>query len=205
MDKLNSALLVTMENRDSLTSISVDPINKVLFYANFRYWIFNEATTVINKANLDGTGSTVLLNNGVHVSSLANDPRKKILYYVDMHEKNIQQINYDGSNKKVLIEQNPELTKPMSISVFENHAYIVNLGSSQAAVCKLYGNLVCKPFNLNVYNSERLIMVQKSNQKQVPNVCDNHKCDIVCVQAELGPKCLCSNGTFSRTGTCGEV
>ena len=205
MDQPISSQIVKLASRDRLSSISVDPVNKVLFYSHIQYWIFIKTTSIISKANMDGTGKVVLKKDGMHISAIANDPWKKVLYFVDLSLKNIQQINYDGTNQRVVIAGDSFLIRPISISIFQSYAYIVNQGSATAVQCKLYGDLECKSFDLNVLNAARVMVVQESQQKQVSNMCDGHKCEIVCVQAELGPKCLCSNGTFTRSGKCDEV
>jgi hypothetical protein len=86
--------------------------------------------------------------------------------------------------------------KPVSVTLFEDHALIANMATSQITECKLYGNHECKMFDLSVFNANNLVVAQESRQKQISNVCADHKCSLLCVAAETGPKCLCDNGKF---------
>lgn len=203
--KLDScAQIVKLKLRDNVRAISVDPVNKYIFFTYWNYFLFSTPASIIIRANMDGTNPIQLVKNVTHVTALACDPLKRILYFTDMTKKNLQKIDYTGENRNILVSMNSAITRPTSISLFENHAYILNMGSPLATQCKLYGDFECHQIDLNVHNAERMLIVQKSEQKWVENSCEDYKCDNVCVMAELGPKCICSNGTFIRNGVCNE-
>jgi hypothetical protein len=186
--------VVRMEYRHNIQAISVDPINKFLFVATVQYMIFNMPITTIFRTNLDGTQQSKILKSNLLVSGMDIDPDKQILYFTDMGQKNIQQISYDGSNQRKLIEKNPAVFKPIAISMFENHAYVLNMGSSTAGKCKLFGDFECVEFDVSVFNAEKMIVVQESKQKTEDNICEHHDCTVLCVPATLGAKCLCPSG-----------
>lgn len=67
----------------------------------------------------------------------------------------------------------------------------------------MYGEKECQAFSINGYNAEDITVYGASKQKNVSNVCESHKCSLLCVQAEKGAKCLCPRGVHApQYGSC---
>lgn len=198
--------IMQLEYRDDVQDIVVDPVNKWLFVTTIHYFIFNMPTSKIIKVRLDGSRPQPILTSVSHITSTSLDFDKKLIYFTDLKARTLQQISYDGTNPKILIEKNAAVFKPISLSVFENAAYILNRASSTAAHCKLYGKKECETFDLRVNGAMNIFVVQESMQKMVRNSCEDVKCSVLCIPADVGGNCACQNGETVEVGeTCHEM
>lgn len=192
--------LLQFHQKDIVETLAVDPVNNKLFYTNLHFIVYSSPTAVIYSTNLDGTHSNVLVHSDSHVTDIVCDPNKKILYYVELNANAVRSVNYDGSDRRTIVKENPMVNKPISISLYEDELTILNVGTNMAAKCLVYGKKECRSYTLNAYNAENVVIVQQSRQKPVINVCAENNCSMICVAAERGPKCLCTGGTFVDPG-----
>ncbi|XP_055389862.1 putative vitellogenin receptor isoform X2 [Condylostylus longicornis] len=201
-DNKKCARIIKMRSRDSIKSIAVDPINRYLFYSVTYLSTFGQPKTTLNKASLDGQKSIALLSNEMHITSIELDIYKQIVYFIDFHTKTLQSIGYNAndSKPKILIKKENAIKYPTGLSIYENMAFIVNTGSSEAIKCELYGERKCHAFNINVYNAEDIVVVGASRQLKTKNLCEKNKCNVLCIHAELGSKCICYNGEHAQEG-----
>lgn len=190
--------LLLFFNSDSVKSLAVDPVNNRMFYPILHDFMLRQS--VIYSLWLDGTHPEVLVNNADHVSDVTCDPNKKILYYSEINTKSIWVIGYDGQGRRQIIASDPHVMQPISIGLLEDEMTIFNLNSNKAARCKMYGARECRSFLLNAYNSDNLVLMQESRQPIVANKCAAHRCGVICVPAERGPKCLCGDGVHVHAG-----
>lgn len=187
-----------------IKALTVDPVNHSLFYSLMHYWIFEVPHSIVYRANLDGTKQQVVTLNVSHVTALECDPESRMLYMTDVASKSLYKVDYEGRQltKVNLGAQRAEaLNIPIGITLFENQALILNMASSTVGQCRLYGDFSCKLLQLNVHNSNQLLVVQESRQPMPnPNSCARANCSVVCVPAESGPKCICHDGQHVREG-----
>uniref|UniRef100_W4VRI0 Putative yolkless n=1 Tax=Corethrella appendiculata TaxID=1370023 RepID=W4VRI0_9DIPT len=203
------AQLEKFTNHELVKTITIDPIKKYIFYSLMHFWVFNLPNSVIYRSSLDGRRKEIILQKPAHISAMACDVDKELLYFTDWNTNSLQSVNYDGSNRKEIVKRHPDaISKPIALSIFENSAFIVNMATSMIGKCDLYGNHRCRVFDLVVSNSNSLIVVQESRQPMIPNVCDDHliDCKGLCVQSDRRGKCLCSDGTPVKSGEpCNDI
>lgn len=197
------ARIITLKYRDVVKSLSIDSTNNKIFYS-ILHPSFSTAESFIYSHNLDGSRSKILVKGFSHISGLAYDANKQILYYSDLATSSIWSVKYDGSDRKIMFKDNEYITKPSYLNYHEDHLMILNVGSAIVAHCKTFGDRECKSFQFNAYNAENLVIVQESRQKEKANNCDGNKCSLICVPAELGPKCICHGGVPEDGGTCND-
>lgn len=186
-----------------IKALAVDPVNHSLFYSLMHYWIFEVPHSIVYRANLDGSHQQVVVMNVSHVTSLECDPENRMLYMTDATTKSLFKVDYEGNqvSKVNLGAQSTEaLSLPIGMTLYENQLLILNMASSTVGQCKLYGDFACKLLQLNVHNSNHLLVVQESRQPMITNNCERANCSVVCVPAELGPKCICHEGETVREG-----
>lgn len=193
------ALIRKLNYHQQVTSIQVDPINKMLFYVQLSSVVFVHPTSNVVRTRLDGSDAKFILND-THVTALALDIEKQQVIATEIESQSLQMFNYDGSNRQFVAKQTRLLKRPIAITLFENHAYILNLASSLLTRCKLYGSMDCRQFDIMATNARRIAIAQRTRQKSGVNNCLSHPCDVVCISVDVGFKCVCSNGTFVTPG-----
>ncbi|XP_059618932.1 putative vitellogenin receptor isoform X2 [Phlebotomus argentipes] len=194
------ARIIKFKSKDHLRDVVVDAVNRVMFISVIHTALLGISDSVVYRANLDGSHLEKIVPNAVQVSSLALDPSKKILYYADFGANSVHSCAYDGSEVKTLVRNNAAVAQPIAMTFFEDHLYVTNLGKTTVAQCRVFGDKHCKLVNVNVFNAEEIVIVQESRQRNASNVCAAHQCSHICVQADLGAKCLCHGGSQVNPG-----
>lgn len=188
------ALIRKLAYHEHIPAIEVDPINKLVFYVKIVNTVFVHPSSSIVKMRLDGSHPETILND-THISTMALDIDQQRIYFTEFESQSLQAIDYSGGNKVIITKQTRLLKRPIAMTIFESHAYVLNQLSNQMARCKLYGNFECRQVDIMTSNAKRITVAQESTQKEAPNNCLGNKCDVICVNADVGIKCLCSNGT----------
>ncbi|XP_055587745.1 putative vitellogenin receptor [Uranotaenia lowii] len=197
------ARVISFSNQVFVKALVVDPVNKYLFYSVMHFWIFQVPHSIVYRSNMDGTNQVVLTKDISHITGIQCDMDNQMLYIADVSTKSIRMIDYEGRQLKTVIEKQPfAISRPIGLTLYENHALVLNVASSTVGQCKLFGDYECKLLELNAHNSNQMLIVQESRQPMVKNVCDPQiiNCDLVCVQTERGGKCICHNGQHVREG-----
>lgn len=177
---------------DHITAISVDPINKYLFYATVQWWVFNSPHYTLYRINLDGTKSNELIKvSKGFVTGMTYDSNKKLLYLVEHHDGQILSLNYDGTDLMPIIYN---ITSPRGLNLFEDQLFFLT-SLQQMGKCTLYGeNRYCDTFKLHSYMSYLFVISQESRQPAGNNICAKHNCSHLCVPSDVEIRCLCENG-----------
>lgn len=197
MEDESCSRIFNFSSHEIVTAMTIDGLNQFIFFTLKNSWNYGITTSTLYRMNLDGTRLEIILKNIPLVSDLAIDLNKKIVYFISIRSKSIGMVKYNGSFNKTVIKDNSEISRPISLSIYENEAYIINLGSSKLTKCLLYGDFSCKQTDVNVQNSKNFVIGQESNQKRVQNPCHQHNCSFMCVQASANhPKCLCHDGVY---------
>lgn len=203
------ARIISFSKDVIIKAMTVDPINRVLFYSMMHFWIFLVPHSMIFRTNLDGTHQQLVTKDVNHVSAMECDMDSKLLYIADISLRSIKAVDYEGRQLRTVIEnQKLALSRPISLTLYENRALVLNMASSTVGQCKLYGNYECQLLELNVRSSQQLLVVQESRQPIVEDICDPGRinCTHICIPAEHGPKCICHNGEYVREGdSCPET
>lgn len=193
-----------LKKQDVIKSLAVDPINRLIFYAILRRSAFNRLESQIYSANLDGINPTLLAETKTHVSALACDYNRNILYYVDWDTTAIWSMNYDGSSQMKVVKHE-QITHPVGIDLFEGSATIINRGSNTVVTCKLYGDKTCVQFRLNVDSVDNFLTVQESRQRIAHNTCENYNCSGICMARARWSDCVCDYGYLVEPDTICET
>lgn len=194
-DKKKFATLFKLDPAVQLTAIAVDPINKLLFYAVTTWWIFNSPNSIVYRRTLDGAKVTVLLRSTKgHITGLSTDPYARKIYLADQHNGKIHRIDYDGGDRNLLIASN--LSRPYGLNLFEDHLFFKVRGSSYTSKCRLFGDegRACDTFQISGATGDLFVVSQISRQPSTTNLCATTNCTVLCVSADAGAKCLCSDG-----------
>lgn len=197
--------ILRLEQRYVVKSLAIDPINRYIFYSTLHRHPLQMMESQIYRANLDGTNPELLLESKSHISALACDYDRDIIYFTDWESSVIWSANYDGSHKTKVL-QNDQIQRTLSISLFEGKASVISMGSNVVVKCKLYGNKACDLYKLNVANPGHLITVQESRQRNnLHDLCDKQNCSGICIMKDRWADCVCDYGDIVDTVTpCGS-
>ncbi|XP_018797492.1 PREDICTED: putative vitellogenin receptor isoform X1 [Bactrocera latifrons] len=201
-------LIAQVNPRETIRALTVDALSRRLFYVTVRAQTFSTPTSVLTMSHLDGKQIvTLLLKSASYITALACDPYKRQLYFVDMHTKTLQALDYKTGSKhmpRTIIHKGNVIMHPSGLTVYENQAYIVNIGSKEAVHCQLFGVYDCKAFNLNILNAEDVVVDGATRQPHATNPCNMAKCHGLCVQADYGYECMCGGNIVSEHVRCAK-
>ena len=197
------AKIIQLQYPEDVPAMQVDPINKCFFFVNLIENDFLPSRSSIVKTRLDGSDLKIIAND-TRITTMAIDIDQKRVYFTEWDTQSLNVIDYKGENRKVLVSMSPTLKHPLSMSLFESHAYILLQASSSMTRCKLYGDFECTQVDIMVNNARRILITQQSKQKIIESQCSKSPCEDICISADAGIKCLCANGTFvSQDASCG--
>ncbi|XP_053677992.1 putative vitellogenin receptor [Anopheles nili] len=202
-EKEACARVISFTQRNFVKALSVDPVNKFMFYSLLYSWIFQVPHSIIFKARLDGTLQEIVTKQAGLISAIAVDPQSQMIYFTTLSGNTLSHIDYIGQHLKVLVRDQPQiLLNPIQISLYENQALIVNRESATLAQCQLFAGYKCDRFHINVPPSKQVLLVQESRQPLTNNVCDGKtfNCSHLCIPMATEGKCICQNGFEIREG-----
>lgn len=197
--------IMRLQSMHVVKSLAVDPINRWIFYAVVYRQPMRPLESEIYRARLDGNSPTLVLRTMSHVSALACDYDRDMVYYTEWDSPAIWSVTYSGHNATKVL-QNEQIRRPLSISLFEGCARVVSMASNVVVKCKLYGSKACDLYKLNVDNPGHLITVQESRQRtNVRDMCDSLNCTAICIMHDDYADCECDDGVIVDTKTpCGS-
>ncbi|SPP86795.1 putative vitellogenin receptor isoform X2 [Drosophila guanche] len=194
-----------------LRHLAIDGYHGRLFYIAMRLEGFGHASAEVHVARLDGSHKELMLHKkDSYMTALALDPHQQQLYFLDMHSRTLERISYrsrsgSGPHRRpeMMVQKSPALKQPSGLSIYENQAYIVNLGSKEAVRCRLYGERICKSINLNVNNAQDIVVAGKSRQPMpATNPCQHSHCHGMCILADYGYECMCGSQLVAEGEQC---
>jgi len=198
--------ILQVQGHFTFKSLAVDAHHTKIFYAAVLTESFGQPLTELHMARLDGSRRELLVRmERSYVTAIATDPHQQLLYYVDLHSRSLEAINYKvrGSQTRVLLQKSNALMQPTGLSIYENHAYIVNMGAKEVVRCRLYKQPSCTSIHLSVMNAQDIVVVGKSRQPKAPtNPCQHSHCSGMCVLADYGYECMCGNEIVSEMKPC---
>lgn len=195
MKTRNCALIESLDYHEQITAIRVDPINKFIFYAKLLDVSVLEPVSKIIRMRLDGSRAHEIAK-GSMIKSLAIDIDQQRVYFTETLTQTLFVTDYAGEQNKSLITQSRMIRRPISMALFENHAYIIQQASQMISRCKLYGNMECHTFDILANSVRQIVIGHATNQKSGPNNCENDSCEVVCIPSDPGFRCLSTNGTI---------
>lgn len=183
------------EGRAHIISIDIDPTRGYLFFVKKVSLFTSKARTDIIRMRLDGSEEKLLLRdpNLSAIRALSIDIRAKTIYFTEQNSQSLMKIDYNGEARSTFIHQSQKLMIPSALSNFENHAYVLDEAHGKISSWKLYQNNTM----INEYNvattTRKFLISQISKQIDGENKCWENRCPEICVNADSGKKCMCSN------------
>ncbi|XP_063415706.1 low-density lipoprotein receptor-related protein 4-like [Mytilus trossulus] len=126
--------LKQLDSNADLEKIEVDPLNRILFYAD-------TGNNQIASLRLDGTNFKVVIGSGLdEPRDVALDPRKQQVFWSDWGSTpKIEKANYDGTGRTTLANTNLKWPNGMAIDFDANKLYFVDAGTDKIEVMGLGG------------------------------------------------------------------
>ncbi|KAI8034069.1 putative vitellogenin receptor [Drosophila gunungcola] len=201
--------IVHVRSPKHLKHLAVDGYQARIFYIAIRTEGFGHTSSEIHMARLDGSRRDMLLQRSEsYMTVLTTDPHQQLLYFVDLHKRTLERISYRFKSAmqrrpEIMLQKSNALMHPSGLSVYENDAYIVNLGSIEAVQCAMYGSRACKKINLNVLNAQDIVVAGRSRQPpKDSHPCQHAHCHGLCLQADYGYECMCGNSMVAEGERC---
>lgn len=194
-------VIMKLDKRDVVKTLTVEPINRYIFVTILKYSAFQVQESRIYRANLDGSNNQIILEEDSHISAMACDYNRDIIYFTYWESGTIWSMNYDGKQKREVVQQE-QIIYPTSINLFEGSATITNMGSAIVVNCKLYSDKACHTFKLNINNPNHILTVQESRQQtNVRDLCEKKNCSAICIIKDRWADCVCDYGDVVNSNT----
>uniref|UniRef100_A0A1I8N054 EGF-like domain-containing protein n=3 Tax=Musca domestica TaxID=7370 RepID=A0A1I8N054_MUSDO len=179
--------LLIWENLEKPRDIVVNPVDGLMFWTDWG------KQAMIECAHMDGKNRKVLVSTNIKwPNGLAIDYEQQKLYFVDGGTKVLENINFDGSGRKVLIDG---LSHPFGLDVSGSRVYWTDWDTkSVSSADKMTG----RDITTIIANTSDLmdIKVFHRSRRRVRNACDsgNGGCSHLCLLNPTSYTCACPVG-----------
>lgn len=188
--------IVTLQKFTYIDHMVVDAREQLLFFCTEAVYHGVPADKVLYSVRLDGTRRKIV-EQELPFRMFTVDVNKRTIYFADVENGNVMEINYDGHQKKQIATGLKDLLRPhiRSMATFQNYIFIAVEGKPYFISCSVSRREDnCFTTQMDVANVNHFIVVQDTVQPEVENVCKNHRCSRICIPTKRGPKCLCNKG-----------
>ncbi|XP_071897516.1 low-density lipoprotein receptor-related protein 8 isoform X2 [Anas platyrhynchos] len=196
----------TLFNRDlsEPRAIAVDPTRR------FMYWSDWGDKAKIEKAGLNGVGRRVLVADNIEwPNGITLDLLNQRLYWVDSKLHSLSCIDFNGSNRKVLISSVDDLSHPFGLAVFEDRVFWTDLENEAIFSANRLNGLDISVLAENLNNPHDIVVFHELKQPKAPDSCElspqpNGGCEYLCLPAPQisphSPKYTCACPDNMRLG-----
>uniref|UniRef100_A0A7M4EAQ7 Very low-density lipoprotein receptor n=1 Tax=Crocodylus porosus TaxID=8502 RepID=A0A7M4EAQ7_CROPO len=177
-------------------AIAVDPIR------GFMYWSDWGDQAKIEKAGLNGMGRHVLVTDNIEwPNGITLDLLNQRLYWVDSKLHLLSCIDFNGSNRKVLISSVDDLSHPFGLAVFEDRIFWTDLENEAIFSANRLSGLNISILAENLNNPHDIVVFHELKQPKAPDSCElgsqpNGGCEYLCLPAPKisphSPKYTCA-------------
>lgn len=185
-----TARYVILSNIEKPSSIAVDPINGLLFYAGYGH---------IGRIGLDGSQPFVLVNQTAVVTSLSLDINNQVVYWSETTSDTIMKSDYDGNLKTVLLSQ--AQSNPVAIAVIDNFMYWADTNHIRGTI-KFAPLTNLTDYSVIVRSDDDLkdLKIFSKRIQKGKNGCSvlNGGCEELCLFNGTHPVCACSHGRIAK-------
>ncbi|XP_069837740.1 low-density lipoprotein receptor-related protein 8 isoform X2 [Dendropsophus ebraccatus] len=194
-------------------AIAVDPTTGFMFWSDWG------DPAKIEKAGLNGGDRQVLVSDDIEwPNGITLDVLTHRLYWVDSKLHTLSSVDFNGSNRKLLIFSEDKLSHPFGLAVFEDKVFWTDLENEAIfSANRLTGkDIYVLAENLN--NPHDIVVVHQLKQPKAVNACNqgplpNGGCEYLCLAAPQisvhSPKytCACADGVELGPDmrSCGKV
>lgn len=190
--------VVVAGDMDKPMSIAVDPV------VGFLFWADRGRTPRIERVRLDGSDRRILVNESIFFTTgLALDYQNKKVYWCDSRLDIIELMDYDGSNRRVLLDKS-HLENPQGISIHRDQIFWIDTTQD--------GGTLNRAPTSNVSNYEVVlsqlgeslkdVKVYSKERQEGTNACSvrNGGCKELCLFNGSSAVCACAHGQVSADG-----
>uniref|UniRef100_A0A8C8B2N1 Very low-density lipoprotein receptor n=1 Tax=Otus sunia TaxID=257818 RepID=A0A8C8B2N1_9STRI len=177
-------------------AIAVDPTRR------FMYWSDWGDKAKIEKAGLNGVGRRVLVTDNIEwPNGITLDLLNQRLYWVDSKLHSLSCIDFNGSNRKVLISSVDDLSHPFGLAVFEDRVFWTDLENEAIFSANRLNGLDISVLAENLNNPHDIVVFHELKQPKAPDSCElspqpNGGCEYLCLPAPQisphSPKYTCA-------------
>ncbi|ETE70611.1 Low-density lipoprotein receptor-related protein 8, partial [Ophiophagus hannah] len=177
-------------------AIAVDPIR------GYMYWSDWGDIAKIEKSGLNGMDRQVLVTDNIEwPNGITLDLLNQRLYWVDSKLHLLSSVDFNGSNRKVLISSVDNLSHPFGLAVFEDRVFWTDLENEAIFSANRLNGLDISVLAENLNNPHDIVVFHELKQPKAPDVCELHSlpnggCEYLCLPAPLNsphsPKYTCA-------------
>ncbi|XP_060087823.1 low-density lipoprotein receptor-related protein 8 isoform X2 [Heteronotia binoei] len=164
-------------------AIAVDPIQ------GFMYWSDWGDIAKIEKSGLNGVDRQVLVKENIEwPNGIALDLLNQRLYWVDSKLHLLSSVDFNGSNRKVLISSANYLSHPFGLAVFEDRVFWTDLENEAIFSANRLNGLDISILAENLNNPHDIVVFHELKQPKAPDSCElsflpNGGCEYLCLPA----------------------
>ncbi|XP_015278765.1 PREDICTED: low-density lipoprotein receptor-related protein 8-like, partial [Gekko japonicus] len=177
-------------------AIAVDPIQ------GFIYWSDWGDIAKIEKSGLNGVDRQVLVKENIEwPNGITLDLLNQRLYWVDSKLHLLSSVDFNGSNRKVLISSANYLSHPFGLAVFEDRVFWTDLENEAIFSANRLNGLDISILAENLNNPHDIVVFHELKQPKAPDSCElsflpNGGCEYLCLPAPQisphSPKYTCA-------------
>ncbi|XP_060087824.1 low-density lipoprotein receptor-related protein 8 isoform X3 [Heteronotia binoei] len=163
-----------------------------LFYRKiyrFMYWSDWGDIAKIEKSGLNGVDRQVLVKENIEwPNGIALDLLNQRLYWVDSKLHLLSSVDFNGSNRKVLISSANYLSHPFGLAVFEDRVFWTDLENEAIFSANRLNGLDISILAENLNNPHDIVVFHELKQPKAPDSCElsflpNGGCEYLCLPA----------------------
>ncbi|KAM6456401.1 low-density lipoprotein receptor-related protein 8 isoform 2-T2 [Liasis olivaceus] len=164
-------------------AIAVDPIR------GYMYWSDWGDIAKIEKSGLNGMDRQVVVTENIEwPNGITLDLLNQRLYWVDSKLHLLSSIDFNGSNRKVLISSVDNLSHPFGLAVFEDRVFWTDLENEAIFSANRLNGLDISILAENLNNPHDIVVFHELKQPKAPDVCElrslpNGGCEYLCLPA----------------------
>ncbi|KAJ6662541.1 hypothetical protein lerEdw1_011678 [Lerista edwardsae] len=177
-------------------AIAVDPTR------GFMYWSDWGDIAKIEKSGLNGVDRQVLVMDNIEwPNGITLDLLNQRLYWVDSKLHLLSSVDFNGSNRKVLISSVDDLSHPFGLAVFEDRVFWTDLENEAIFSANRLNGLDISILAENLNNPHDIVVFHELKQPKAPDSCEqsslpNGGCEYLCLPAPQisphSPKYTCA-------------
>ncbi|KAL4708620.1 hypothetical protein ACJJTC_001059, partial [Scirpophaga incertulas] len=174
-------------------SICLDPTEGKMFWSDEGGF---GVPAKIGRANMDGSGSVVLVEGGERPAALALDAERRTLYFSTLRPPAVRAVRTDGAEPaRTLLSEAAPLALPAAVAVLDSRLYVLDPRHEHILRADLPAGDNPKPVLDNEPDLRALTVFQKRKLVHHPCALNNGGCAHICVPADGGARvCECSIG-----------
>lgn len=201
--KPNAPMIWYNKMTTTISGIAVNPIEQFVVWAH-DYGLI--------KSSLDGSQQIDLVKTSLTSSTCVTiDLSTKKIYWIDARFNSLNCINYDGSDKRKLINSNSLFSKAVQMDLFDDYIYwsasYQEYSTSSYQYTNSYDVLRTHKYGYNSSIKSTFIkslnsiygmkIIHASKQPNATNVCANNPCSHLCLpKNSTNYQCICPSTQF---------